>query len=170
MGILLCGLNGCGKSTMGRMLAERLSYQFIDNEDLYFPKTDIDYLFSSPRNKEEAVRLLEEKIEQNPRFVFAAVRGDYGKKLLASLEHVILIDVPKDVRLRRVRERSFQKFGKRMLPGGDLYEKESAFFSMVESRPDDYVTGWLQKIDCPVIHVDGTQPVEKNVEYLLSIL
>ena len=38
MGILICGLNGCGKSTLGRQLAERLGCRFIDNEDLYFSK------------------------------------------------------------------------------------------------------------------------------------
>ena len=51
MGILLCGLNGAGKSTIGRILAERMSWQFIDNEDLYFPKEDASYLFSNPRSK-----------------------------------------------------------------------------------------------------------------------
>ena len=40
MGILICGLNGTGKSTLGRMLADRMGYEFIDNEDLFFPKTD----------------------------------------------------------------------------------------------------------------------------------
>ena len=37
MGILICGLNGTGKSTLGKMLADRLGYEFIDNEDLCFP-------------------------------------------------------------------------------------------------------------------------------------
>ena len=32
MGILICGLNGTGKSTLGRMLAGRMGYEFIDNE------------------------------------------------------------------------------------------------------------------------------------------
>ncbi len=40
MGLLICGLNGTGKSTPGRMLADRMGYEFIDNEDLFFPKTD----------------------------------------------------------------------------------------------------------------------------------
>ncbi|MCR5093001.1 MAG: AAA family ATPase [Lachnospiraceae bacterium] len=62
MGILVCGLNGAGKSTLGKQLAERLSYTFIDNEDLYFPKTDERYTFSDPRNDEEVIRLLEERI------------------------------------------------------------------------------------------------------------
>ena len=30
-GIVVCGLNGVGKSTLGRVLAERLGFWFIDN-------------------------------------------------------------------------------------------------------------------------------------------
>ena len=29
MGILICGLNGTGKSTLGKMLADRIGYEFI---------------------------------------------------------------------------------------------------------------------------------------------
>ena len=51
MGILICGLNGTGKSTLGRLLANRMEYEFIDNEDLFFPKADPSYTFSNPRSK-----------------------------------------------------------------------------------------------------------------------
>ena len=61
MGILICGLNGAGKSTLGRLLAQRLAYTFIDNEDLYFPKENAAYPFASPRSKEEAIQILEER-------------------------------------------------------------------------------------------------------------
>ena len=30
--------------------------------------------------------------------------------------------------MQRVKKRSFQKFGNRMLPGGDLHEQEEKFF------------------------------------------
>lgn len=42
-GIVLCGLNGAGKSTLGKALAEKLNFYFIDNEELYFSKTDPNY-------------------------------------------------------------------------------------------------------------------------------
>jgi dephospho-CoA kinase len=170
MGILICGLNGTGKSTLGRILADRMGYEFIDNEDLFFPKTDPSYTFSSPRSEEEVIRLLEDKISGNNRFIFAAVKGNYGDRLVALLDYIVLIEVPKQIRSNRVRDRSYLKFGDRILPGGDLYEKENKWFSLTDNRPDTYVTDWLETLDCPVIRIDGTLPVEKNVNYLLSVL
>ena len=170
MGILICGLNGTGKSTLGRLLADRMGYTFIDNEDLYFPKADPSYRFARPRSKEEVIRLLEEKIAENNRFIFAAVKGDYGDRLAASLDHIVLMEAPKPVRSQRVRNRSFQKFGERILPGGDLFEKENAWFRLTDGRPEDYVTKWLETAGCPVIRIDGTLPPGENVEYLVSVL
>ena len=170
MGVLICGLNGAGKSTLGKRLAERLGWQFIDNEDLYFPKTDTKYAYSAPRGKAEVIRLLEDKIEKDRRFVFAAVKGDYGDKLLSLLDCIVVVDVPREIRLARVRERSLRKFGDRILDGGDLAQRENAWFALVESRPEDYVEKWLESVDRPVIRVDGTRPIEENVEYLASVL
>ncbi|MBP5727277.1 MAG: AAA family ATPase [Clostridia bacterium] len=170
MGILICGLNGTGKSTLGRLLADRMRYEFIDNEDLFFPKADPSYTFSSPRSEEDVIRLLEEKISENNRFIFAAVRGNYGDRLIASLDYIVLIEVPKQIRSKRVRDRSYQKFGDRILPGGDLYDRESKWFSLTDSRPDAYVTDWLETVHCPVVRIDGTLPAEENADYLVSVL
>ena len=170
MGILICGHNGTGKSTLGKELALALGYQFIDNEDLFFPKTDESYMFSSPRNKKEVITSLEEMIEKNDHFIFAAVKGDYGDKLIKAIDYVILIEVPKNIRYKRVRERSYQKFGERIKEDGDLFEKESKWFSIVESRPENYVTSWLGNISCPIIRIDGTLPIAQNIDFLLPIL
>lgn len=54
-------------------------------------------------------------------FILASVIRDYGEGLYSFFQYVILLDVPRDIRLQRVKERSFQKFGRRMLIGGDLF-------------------------------------------------
>ena len=170
MGIIVCGLNGVGKSTIGKSLAERLEYSFIDNEDLFFSKSEPGYPFMAPRSKSEVIQLLNEMIDKNSHFVFASVKGDYGDKLISSLDYAVLVEAPRQIRMQRVRERSFSKFGKRILYGGDLYEKEMSWFDLVESRPEDYVLQWIEHINCPVIRLDGTQSIEDNVDYLLSII
>lgn len=169
-GIIVCGLNGAGKSTLGRALAEKLHFHFIDNEDLYFPKTDPENIFSSPRTRSEVENLLFQEIKKHENFVFASVKGDYGERIYPYFQYVVLIDVPKNIRMERVRNRSFQKFGDRMLSGGDLHGQEERFFALVESRAEDMVEKWVKELSCPVIRVDGTRPIEENVGFIIGLL
>ena len=81
---------------------------------------------------------------------------------------MVLIDVPKDIRIQRVKNRSFQKFGNRMLPGGDLHEQEQNFFDLVKSRAENTVEEWVQSLSCPVIRVDGTKTVEANATLIIE--
>lgn len=165
MGIMIGGLNGVGKSTLGKALAQVLDSKFIDVEDLYFPERH-DYTLS--RTREEVSKLLLQKIKENNNFVFASVKGDYSEQIYPFFQYVIIIEVPRDVRLQRVRERSYQKFGSRMLPEGDLYESEERFFEFVASRPEDTVEKWAQLVGCPIIRVDGTQSIEESIRYIIN--
>lgn len=101
-GIIVCGLNGSGKSTLGKALAKRLDFYFIDNEDLYFPKMDNQYPYASPRTYEEAKNLLFHEIKVHENFVFASVKGNYGKEISPFFQLVVLIDVAKDVRMNEL--------------------------------------------------------------------
>ncbi|MCH5273454.1 MAG: AAA family ATPase [Lachnospiraceae bacterium] len=167
-GIIICGLNGAGKSTLGKALAKELNFYFIDNEELYFPKTNPYYTYASPHTREEVGQLLFNKIKTHKDFVFASVKGDYGEAVEPFFRYAVLIDVPKALRIERVKNRSFQKFGNRMLPGGDLYEQEEKFFDLVKSRTESTVEEWVQSLNCPVIRVNGTKPVEENIKFIIE--
>ena len=159
-GIQVCGLNGCGKSTLGRALAQKIGFHFIDNEELFFTRNAADEPYQNPRSRAEVEKLLMEEVRRHGDFVFAAVKGDYGSAILPLYRYAVLIEVPKEIRLRRGRDRSFQKFGGRMKPGGDLYESEEVFFQTAAARPEDYAESWARTLPCPVVVVDGTRPVE----------
>lgn len=167
-GIMICGMNGSGKSTLGKALAERLNFRFIDNENLYFQRSGPNEPYGTGRTKEEVIRLLMEEVREYPDFVFVAVKGDYGQDILPLYKYIISVEVPRETRLERVRNRSYMKFGERMLPGGDLYEKEEQWFKLVEARPENYAEEWLRTMDCPVIRVDGTKAVGENIDYILG--
>lgn len=163
MGLIICGLNGSGKSTLGRALAEHLGWRFIDNEDLYFPKDDPDYLFAHQRTQEEVERLLLEEVRRDEQFIFAAVKGNYGDAVLPYYKAAVLVEVPREIRLQRVQQRSLDKFGDRAKPGGDLYEREKWFFDHISARPEDYASRWLDTVNIPILQVDGTRPVGENL-------
>ena len=167
-GILICGLNGAGKSTLGKALAEELGFRFIDSEDLYFPKTDPAHPYAVSRTRGEVESLLLHKIREHGSFVFTSVKGDYGAEAVSCFRCAVLMEVPREIRLQRVRDRSFRKFGERMLPGGDLYEQEERFFDFAASRAEDAAAEWAKTLRCPVIRVDGTRSVEKNIAYILT--
>lgn len=169
-GIIVCGLNGVGKSTFGKALAEKLQFHFIDSEELYFPKTDPNYIYSSPCTQEEVEKLLFHEIKAHENFVFASVKGDYGEVFYPFFNYAVLLDAPKDIRIKRVKHRSFEKFGSRMLTGGDLYEKEEHFFDFVDSRPEDTVEKWMKALSCPVIRIDGTKPILENIDFIIKRL
>ncbi len=169
-GIMVCGLNGSGKSTVGRALAETLGYHFIDNEDLFFTRSAPNEPYTNPRTREEAEALLAEEVRTHENFVFAAVKGDYGAEVPPLYTLSVLLEVPKDIRMQRIRQRSYRKFGDRMRPGGDLYESEEAFFRFAEAREEDYVRSWTKMIPCPVIRIDGTQPIDETVANLVKMI
>ena len=168
IGIIVCGLNGVGKSTLGKVLAEKLQFHFIDVEDLYFSKTDPNYTYASPRTRKEVEKLLLQEIKEHENFVFVSVKGDYGEDIYPFFQYAVLIDVPKEIRIQRVKNRSFQKFGDKMLAGGELHEQEESFFAFVQSRAENTVEEWVQSLDCPVIRVQGTKPIEENVSFVMG--
>ena len=136
--------------------------------NLFFPKTDPNYIYASPRTHEETEKMLFHAIKVHENFVFAAVKGDYGEASYPFFQYAVLIDTPKDIRVQRVKKRSFQKFGNRMLPGGDLHEQEEKFFEFVTSRPESTVEEWIQLLSCSILRIDGTKPVEENVDFIIN--
>ncbi len=91
-----------------------------------------------------------------------------GKTYIHFFQYVILLDVPRDIRLQRVKERSFQKFGSRMLSGGDLFEQEEKFFHFVESGNENTVEEWVKSLKCPIIRIDGMKPIDENTNFIME--
>ena len=83
---------------------------------------------------------------------------------------VVYLDVPLDVRMKRIRQRAIDKFGDRVLPGGDMYEQEESFFAYAEKRTPEKIEKWLKTLSCKTIRLDGTKPIQESVELIKSLL
>ncbi len=162
--ILVCGLNGVGKSTFAKALAKELGYRFIDIEDVYFAKEDNpNYPYEKSRSYDEVVSILNDVADKEENIVLASVTGHFGDEFISRIKYVICIEVPKATRLQRVRDRAYRLFGEKSCEGGEFYEQIKSFRAFCESRDEQLVKKWLSNISCPVIRIDGTLPTDVNV-------
>ena len=167
-GICVCGLNGCGKTTLARALAEALKFRHMDAEDYFFLPAEIPY--SHPRSREEAQALLLADMREMPHFVFSAVNGDMGEEINVMYRLVVYLETAHEVRMERIQKRAYDRFGDRMLPGGDLYEQEQAFLDFAASRSADRVEVWLRTLPCRLLRLDGTASINANIDHILSFV
>lgn len=160
-GICVCGLNGSGKTTLARALAEELGFNHMDVEGYYFTSADNPY--ATARTREEVEELLLTDIRQHPCFVFSAVNGNMTAEINGYYDLIIYLEVPLDIRMKRIRQRAVDKFGDKVFPGGAMYEQEEKFFAYAEKRKPDTIEDWLKTMPCRVLRLDGTQSVQENV-------
>ena len=150
--ILVCGLNGAGKSTLAKALAERLNRRFIDIEDIYFSRQDNpDYPYEKSRPYGEVVSLLTNIVNGENDFVLASVTGSFGDYFISHLKCAISIEVPKEIRLKRVYDRSYILFGEKSCKGGDYYEQVNSFHNFCASRDENLVTIGYQLYAVPLL-------------------
>lgn len=166
-GIIVCGLNGSGKTELGKALAKKLHYYFIDHEDLYFPKTNSNYIYDRPRTDREVEGILLSEIAKHENFVLASVKSAFAS-VTPSLKLAIVVSAPLEVRIKRIWTHSYEKFGDRMLPGGDLYEQEREFLELAGKRTTEYAEDWLNGFKGEIIRVDSTNGIGKCVKTILK--
>ena len=154
-GILILGLNGCGKTTVGREVADRLGLLRMDAEDYYFPHSG-DYTQS--RTEDEVHRLMEEDIRRHGDFVLSCVRCNISEEILRSVQLAAVLRTTPELRAQRIIQREIDRFGDRVFPGGDLYESRQAFHAFAAARSEELVTASLRRLSCPVVELDASLP------------
>lgn len=160
------GANGSGKSSLGRELARTIHFRHMDIEEYHFIKSDIPYTAARPR--EECRRRMLEDIKKHPSFVLSAVTGEFGEEITSLYRCAVFLSAPLDVRLERIRQRESLQHGARVRKGGDMHRQHLKFLDFVASRSLEEIEQWAQTIACPVLRVDGTEPLTQNVEHIVK--
>jgi len=160
-GILVFGLNGSGKTTLGRELARVMGFKHLDIEDYCFRESDIPYTDSRPR--EEWVALMHADIEKYRSFVASSVKWNWCDDIKSMFVLAIYLSVPVEIRMKRIYQRAFDKFGKRVLEGGDMYEQQKEFHDFAASRSNSAIEEWAKTLACPVLQIDATRDYQESV-------
>jgi len=165
-GIIVFGANGAGKTTLGRELARLLNYKHMDIETYAFKDSTIPY--TDQRSCEECIELMLADIKKHRSFVISAVTGDFGNMIPLFYELAIFIIAPSDIRMKRIEQRAYDRYGDRVREGGDMYEQNQNFIKFAASRSLTKIEQWANTLSCPVIGIDGTVDWHKNAVNIIK--
>ncbi len=159
-GIIVFGANGSGKTTLARELAHNLAFKHMDIEDYHFGKSEIPY--TATRSREDCIGLMLVDIRKYRSFVISAVTGDFGEEIQLMYDLAVFNTTPKEIRMKRIAQREYERHGDRIREGGDMYEQHLRFIDFAATRPLDGIERWAETLACPVIRVDGTEDYKRK--------
>jgi adenylate kinase family enzyme len=174
--IHIFGASGSGTTTLGKALAKKLELTFFDSDDYYWQKTDPPY--REPYPKDQRIQNLLMDINGLDSWVLSGSILKWGDPLIPFFTLAIFVTLPPDTRLERLRKREVERYGQRIMLGGDMYESSQAFLEWakgydhagLETRSLVAHQQWMKHLPCPVIHLESSQSVEAMLEHTLSYL
>lgn len=166
--IHIYGASGSGTSTLGRKISEELGYKFMDTDDYFWLPTNPQY--TTKRSKEERLALMKKDIFENDNVVISGSLVDWGDELIPLFTLVIRLVTDTDIRIERLKIREKQKFGDRIIPGGDMYTNHTEFIEWareydtgsVDMRSKAKHDEWQKLLLCKQIVLNGADDLEEN--------
>ena len=181
MGIIVFGASGAGSTSLGKEVAQRLHFQYLDIDD-YLWRWDTAIPLTVTRSPAERTELLMNDIKKHPDFVISGTIFDNRKLFEPLFDLAVFISAPAEVCAERVRTREHARWGARVLPGGDMY-KTTRFHGDI----DDYIANaqryetaevskfgrklheqWISALPCPVIRADGMKSIPENAAWIIE--
>ena len=171
--IHILGASGSGTTTLGRALAARLLYLHFDTDDYFWLLTNPP--FTHQRERTQRQRLLMDDLTAHDSWVLSGSLCGWGDVAIPLFELVVFLSIPQDVRMARLHRREPERFGKRILPGGDMYEVSQAFLAWAASYDEESLDirsrqrhdQWLSTLPCPILCFDGEYSIEEQLAVLM---
>lgn len=164
--IYITGASCSGVSTLGKTVSARLGIPQIDVDDFYWIPTDPPY--SVKRAPEQRISLIADRMNKAGGWVLTGSFTGWGDILIQDVDLIVFLYTPTSVRLQRLDQREAERYGARIIPGGDLYKAHMAFREWASQYDDPLFRGrnrvqherWLDEQAALVIRLPGNMMVQ----------
>ena len=171
--IHILGASGSGTTALGQALAEHLRCPHFDTDDYFWLPTDPPYTQQRERTKRQ--QLLMNDITAHDAWVVSGSLCGWGDVAIPLFALVIFLAIPQDIRMARLYRREQERFGERILPGGDMYEVSQAFLLWAASYDEGGLDirsrrlheEWLGMLPCPILCFEGEYTIEEQLAVLM---
>lgn len=168
-GIIIIGPSGSGKTTLGKIAAQKLGYPYFDVDD-YIWKQNTDSPYTQMYTRDEKISRLSNDIAPYEHFIMVGSMSSFHYAFDEMFEMMVLLYVSPDIRIERVHKRAIERFGERVLEGGDMYEAHMRFLNDNRRYEEDGSPNmreqkeWMENMSCVKIELDGAAELEKNAD------
>ncbi len=174
--IHIFGASGSGTTTLGKKICEELGYAFMDTDDYFWMPTDPP--FTTKRPREERIEWMTRDIERSGNVVISGSLTDWGDVLIPYFTLAVRIEMDPEIRIVRLIEREKRRYGSRIEPEGDLYEKHLEFVAWARKydtagtdiRSRSMHDEWQKLLTCEILNLDGADTVENHFTKVKSLL
>ena len=172
-GIIIFGSAGSGKTTLGKMVADKLGYPYFDIDD-YIWRKDIDKPFTIMYTRDEKINRLMTDISRGSYFVMAGSMDSFHAPFDPLFDLAAHITAPVETRIARIHKREYERLGDRIMKGGDMYDvhcrflDNSARYDLDGSPCKKTHMQWANSLPCKVLQLSGDEVLNKNVDIIVQ--
>lgn len=171
--IHIFGASGSGTSTLGASLSNELLYSHLDTDDYFWMNKYTDI-----REVNNRKNMLKEDLLINEKLILSGALCGWGDSIKFYFDLVIFLWIPQNIRLERLQQREFQRYGDEILDGGSKQEQYKEFMEWaslydsagMEVRSKVLHEHWMEDLTCPVLRIEGNYTVQERVEITLDYL
>jgi adenylate kinase family enzyme len=174
--IHIVGASGSGTTTLGHALSECLQCPHFDTDAYFWLLTNPP--FTQRRETTLRQKLLTADLTAHDSWVLSGSLCGWGDVAIPLFELVVFLWIPPEIRLERLRQREIERYGERMMDGGDMYEQSQAFLNWAAAYDDGDLNmrsrqrheEWLSVLPCPIVCIEGEYAIEEQMAVLMAAI
>ena len=174
--IHIFGASGSGTTTISKVISGKLGYSHFDVDDYFWMRTENPYAVE--RSVDERQLLIQNELLSCDKWILSGSLCGWGDMFIEYFDLVVFVYVPRGIRLERLRKREFERYGDKILDGGERYDASKEFIDWAAAYDEGTRNGrslpmhekWLKTISCPIVRIVNDALLDDSVNRVLSAI
>lgn len=175
MKIIIFGGSGSGTTTLAQSLAEKLQYEHLDVDEFYWVQTIVPYQIKIARS--QRVNRLRKALEASENVVVSGSLVNWGEYWSSAFDLGVLLYLPPDVRMERLRKREVMRYGDQLQSDPDLKAQSEEFLNWAQQYDNPSFDGrniaehkkWAKSLNCHCLEI-GDLSNEQRISEVLKAM
>jgi uridine kinase len=166
MRILITGAAGAGTTTLGKAVASKMGWNFIDADDYYWLPTKPPY--QAQRDHSSRLEMILDEFDKHENSVVAGSIMNWGSQLEDFFDLIVFLYLDESIRVERLKIREKKELGHadpEFLKWASEYDIGPSYGrSLIRHKQ------WLSERKCKILKLEGDLSVQQRCELLIEAL